>query len=99
MTGARATAGHAWVRAAFALTVSCMTLPALAQEGTARGRLLYATYCGGCHYEKVHERPRARSLVKSKAELRAQVMRWAPQTKYKFTSQEIEAVAAYLDRS
>lgn len=44
-------------------------------------------------------RPRARSLVKSKAELRSQVMRWAPQTKYKFTSGEIEALVEYLDRS
>lgn len=81
------------------LVVFCFASPALAQEQAARGRLLYETYCGACHYEKVHERPRARSLVKSKAELRAQVMRWAPQTKYKFSRQEIEAVVDYLDRS
>ncbi len=99
MTRARTSAGHAAVRAVLALAISWTTVPVLAQEGTARGRLLYETYCGGCHYEKLHERPRARSLVNSQAQLRTQVMRWAPQTKHRFTREEIEAVVEYLDRS
>ena len=68
-------------------------------QDTAHGRLLYETYCGGCHYEKLHDRPRSRTLVKSRAELTAQVMRWAPQTKHSFTNVEIEEVVNYLNRS
>lgn len=88
---------NTWIGALFALF--CAASPALAQQQAPRGQLLYETYCGGCHYEKVHERPRSRSLVKSQAGLRTQVMRWAPQTKYRFSSEEVEAVVEYLNRS
>ena len=61
------------------------------------GRLLYETHCGGCHYERVHER--ARSDVKGLADLRDTVARWATQTKHPFTLDEIENVVQYLNES
>ena len=70
--------------------------PALAQD-PAPGRVLYETHCGGCHYERVHER--ARSDVKGLADLRDTVARWTEQTKHRFTLDEIENVVQYLNES
>jgi mono/diheme cytochrome c family protein len=70
--------------------------PALAQD-PAPGRVLYETHCGGCHYERVHER--TRSDVKGLADLRDTVPRWAAQTKHRFTLDEIESVVQYLNES
>ena len=70
--------------------------PALAQD-PAPGRVLYETHCGGCHYERVHER--TRSDVKGLADLRDTVTRWAAQTKHRFTLDEIESVVQYLNES
>jgi len=61
------------------------------------GRMLYETHCGGCHYERVHER--TRSDVKSLADLRDTVARWAGRTKHRFTLDEIEGVVQYLNES
>ena len=97
--GATAERGLRGLRSVCALALFDIASPGWTQADTARGRLLYETYCGGCHYEKLHERPRSRSLVNSQADLRTQVMRWAPQTKHRFTNEEIEAVVDYLDRS
>ena len=73
-----------------------MTSPAFAQD-SPRGRLLYETHCGTCHYERVHQR--TRSDVKDIAGLRDTVARWAAQTKHQFTVEEIEEVVQYLNRS
>jgi cytochrome c5 len=75
-----------------------LSAPALAQDAQ-RGRLLYETYCGLCHYERVHQRERSRSLVHSMADLHGQVARWAPQTGREFSAEDIEAVVEYLNRS
>ena len=65
--------------------------PALAAaQDAARGRELYQTYCGGCHYERVHDR--LRSEVKDLSDLRDMVTRWAPQTKYRFSRRECAIV-------
>lgn len=72
--------------------------PAFAQD-PERGRELYDTHCGDCHYIRVHERDRSRSLVHSIAELREQVTRYAAQTKHPFTSEDIEDLVAYLNQS
>jgi mono/diheme cytochrome c family protein len=69
---------------------------AAAQESD-RGRLLYETHCGTCHYERVHER--IRSDVRELADLRDTVARWAKETKHQFTLDEIEQVVQYLNRS
>ena len=77
----------------------CLLLvPGLAwAQDPAPGRLLYETYCGGCHYERVHER--TKSDVKGLADLRDTVARWSAQTKHTFTLDEIESVVQYLNES
>lgn len=62
-----------------------------------RGRLLYETHCATCHTERLHHRDK--SKIRSLEALRAEVRRWAPQTKYRFTPEEIEDVVEYLDAS
>jgi mono/diheme cytochrome c family protein len=64
-----------------------------------RGRQLYDTHCGDCHYVRVHERERSRSLVHTIAELREQVARYAAQTRHRFTREDIEDLVAYLNDS
>jgi len=72
--------------------------PAMAwAQDPAPGRLLYETHCGGCHYERVHQR--VRSDVKGLADLRDTVARWASQTKHRFTLDELESVVQYLNES
>lgn len=71
-------------------------LSAAAQDA-AQGKLLYETHCGGCHYERVHQR--LRSSVKDLADLRDMVAKWAPQTKRAFTLDEREAIVQYLNES
>jgi mono/diheme cytochrome c family protein len=71
-------------------------LSAAAQD-VERGKLLYETHCGGCHYERVHER--LRSSVRDLADLRDMVAKWVPQTKHRFTLDEQEAVVQYLNES
>jgi hypothetical protein len=75
-----------------------LTLPlAAAAQDSGRGRLLYETHCGACHYERVHQR--IKSDVKDLADLRDTVARWASQTKYNFTLDELEDVVTYLNES
>lgn len=85
---------------AFVLLLCLLAAPAFAQdfpERIARGKLLYQTYCGDCHYERVHER--VRTEVKDLADLRDWVARWAPQTKHRFSLEEREDVVQYLNAS
>lgn len=82
-----------WI-VAFAL----IALPAAAQD-PERGKLLYETHCGGCHYERVHERDRGRSSVATLADLRDEVARRAAQTGRPFTLEDLEDVAEYLNAS
>jgi mono/diheme cytochrome c family protein len=76
------------------LPLLALALPALGQE---RGKLLYDTHCATCHTEKLHQRDK--TVVKSMADLRDEVVRWAPQTKRAFTPDELEDVVQYLNRS
>lgn len=64
-----------------------------------RGRELYELHCGGCHYERVHERDRWRSKIQTRADLRAEVARWAKQAKHPFTAEDLGDIAEYLDVS
>ena len=66
-------------------------------QDAARGRLLYETHCGACHYERVHQR--LRSAVRDIADLRDMVARWAPQTKRTYTLDEREDIVQYLNES
>lgn len=71
-------------------------LPAWGQDAE-RGKLLYETHCGVCHYERVHQR--LRSDIKGLADLRDTVAKWAAQTRHRFTLDEIEDVVQYLNAS
>jgi len=64
-----------------------------------RGKLLYENNCLACHYERIHKRDASKSLVKSQAQLRAQVARWAGEAKQSLTRQDIDDIAEYLNRS
>ena len=81
-----------------ALALCLVALPALAQDA-GRGKLLYETHCGDCHYERVHQRDRAKSPVKSLSDLRDEVALRAGQTGRPFTLEDLEDVAEYLNRS
>ena len=72
--------------------------PASAQD-TQRGRELYETHCLGCHYERIHKRDPARSVVRSFTQLRVEVVRRAEQTRRPFTAEDLDDITAYLDRS
>jgi hypothetical protein len=80
------------------LTLAFVSLPAAAQDAE-RGKLVYETQCGGCHYERVHQRDRSRSSVATLADLRDEVVLRAGQTGRPFTLEDLEDVAEYLNRS
>ena len=73
-----------------------LAVPAAAQDAE-RGRALYETHCGGCHYERVHER--LKSDIKALDGLRAAVARWASQTKRRFSPGELADIVEYLNVS
>lgn len=73
-----------------------LAAPAAAQD-FERGRTLYQTYCGSCHYERVHQR--MRSDIKDLSDLRDTVARWTKETKYAFSLDEREDVVEYLNES
>jgi len=78
------------------LLVPALALPAQAQD-LQRGKLLYETYCATCHAERLHGRDK--TVVKSMADLRDMVARWARETKRSFTLDELEDMALYLNQS
>jgi len=71
---------------------------AAAAQDAERGRLLYQTYCGGCHYERMHDE-RLRPAVRDLADLRDMVAQWAPQTKRSYTPAELADIVEYLNQS
>jgi mono/diheme cytochrome c family protein len=75
-------------------------LAPLAQaQDAARGRELYETHCLGCHYERIHKRDPARSLVRTLPQLRVEVARRAEQTKRRFPVEDLDDIAEYLNQS
>ena len=78
------------------LLLACAPLIAFAQD-PASGKMLYETYCGGCHYERVHQR--TRTDVRDLADLRDTVVRWAKETKRTYTLDELENIVQYLNES
>lgn len=80
------------------LLVLLLPLSATAQDAQ-RGKALYETHCLACHYERIHKRDPARSLVKSHAGLRVEVARRAALTGQAFTPRDLDDIAEYLDRS
>ena len=80
------------------IALALLAAPAQGQDA-ARGKVLYETHCGGCHYERVHHRPRERSLVASLVDLRVEVARRAALVNRPFTLQDLDDIAEYLNRS
>ena len=75
-----------------------LATPAMAQDAQ-RGRALYETHCLACHYERIHKRDRARSLVRDYPGLQAEVARRAELTRRPFPIGDLEDIAEYLNRS
>jgi mono/diheme cytochrome c family protein len=83
---------------AAALAFPALPLPAAAQDAQ-RGRTLYELHCLSCHYERIHQRDPSRSLIRTLAQLRVEVVQWAAQTKQRFTAEDLDDIAEYLNRS
>ena len=83
---------------ACAVAIACVlpALPALAQDAQ-RGKALYETHCLVCHYERIHKRDPSRSLVRTQAQLRNEVVNRAALTKQRFTIEDLDDIAEYLD--
>jgi len=62
-----------------------------------RGRILYETYCGDCHYERIHQRSAENSKIRTLSDLRDMVARRAPLTKLRFSLDDKEDVVQYLN--
>lgn len=85
---------------AFVLALLCAALPAPGRAQDARrGQALYETHCLACHYERIHKRDRAKSLVRSLGQLRAEVAQRAALTGQRFTVEDLDDIAEYLNRS
>jgi mono/diheme cytochrome c family protein len=86
------------MKAATAALLALLALPAWAQDAQ-RGSALYETLCLTCHYERIHKRDPARSLIKSHAGLRVEVVQRAALTGRPFTVEDLDDIAEYLNRS
>jgi len=84
------------MKSAIALLLATLALPSWAQDAQ-RGRALYDTHCLACHYERIHKRDPSRSLVKTLAQLRVEVAQRAALTKQRFTAEDLDDIAEYLN--
>ena len=73
--------------------------PLAQAQDAARGRELYETNCLGCHYERIHKRDPARSLVRTLPQLRVEVARRAAQAGWRPSAEDVDDVAEYLNQS
>ena len=85
------------MRYAFVLFVM-FAAPAWAQDAQ-RGKLVYETHCLACHYERIHKRDPSRSLVRSVDQLRLEVAQRAAFAGQRFTLEDLDDIAEYLNRS
>jgi mono/diheme cytochrome c family protein len=75
-----------------------LAMPAWAQDAQ-RGKALYDIHCGACHYERIHDRDPSHSLIRSLAQLRVEVVQRAALTKQRFTIEDLDDIAEYLNRT
>jgi mono/diheme cytochrome c family protein len=85
------------MRTASLLLALVLPLLAAAQD-VQRGRLLYQTHCGGCHYERTHDE-RVRPAVRDLDQLRDMVAQWAKETKRSYTLDELDDIVQYLNEA
>jgi mono/diheme cytochrome c family protein len=82
-----------------ALAAGCAAPP---QQGSTlavsadRGGDLYQDYCNACHTAQVHWRDKR--LVRTRDDLRYQIARWQRISGQNWSREEIDDVAAYLNR-
>ena len=84
--------------AASLVTALILTAPTVfgeAQNHEPRGKLLYSTYCIGCHTTQVHWREQR--LATDWASLRRQVRRWLENTGIAHDNDDVDAIATYLN--
>jgi len=86
------------MKKAMVFLLTTLALPAWAQDAR-RGQALYELHCLTCHYESIHKRDPSRSPVKSQAQLRAEVEQRAALTGRRFTAEDLDDIAEYLNRS
>ena len=75
-----------------------LVAPAWAQDAQ-RGKALYDVHCVACHYERIHKRDPSRSLVRTLAQLRVEVAQRAVQIGKRFTIEDLDDIAEYLNRT
>jgi mono/diheme cytochrome c family protein len=85
--------------AAFAAALSLAWAAGAAAQDAERGRNLYENHCLACHYERIHRRDPARSLVRSYTGLQAEVARRAALTERSYAISDLDDIAEYLNRS
>ena len=83
---------------AAAFICAAAALPASAQD-PGRGQALYELHCLACHYERIHKRDPSKSLVRTQAQLRVEVANRAALTKQRFTIEDLDDIAEYLNRT
>jgi mono/diheme cytochrome c family protein len=80
------------------ILVLTLAMPAWAQDAQ-RGKLVYETQCLTCHYERIHKRDASRSLIRTVAQLRVEVAQRAAATGQRFTLEDLDDIAEYLNRT
>jgi hypothetical protein len=75
-----------------------LAMPAWSQDAE-RGKLVYETQCLACHYERIHKRDPSRSLIRTFVQLRLEVAQRAANTGQRFTLEDLDDIAEYLNRS
>lgn len=89
------------IATALMAALACFPLvfrPAWAQDAQ-RGKALYDTHCIACHYERIHKRDPSRSLVRTFTQLRLEVAQRAANTGQRFTIEDLDDIAEYLNRT
>ena len=68
-------------------------------QDAKRGAALYDLHCTTCHYERIHKRDPSRSLVRTVPQLRLEVAQRAANTGQRFTVEDLDDIAEYLNRT
>jgi mono/diheme cytochrome c family protein len=88
--------GTALLRAAIAALAFAAPSGPVAAADAERGRVLYETSCSACHKDGVHRRSARKA--KSFDAIRAQVARWSAEVGGRWSEDEIDDVAFYLNQ-
>lgn len=77
--------------------VALFAAPVASAVDTERGRALYEMHCLACHSESVHGRQKR--AAKDFDDVRAWVSRWNENLALRWSREEIDDVAAHINRS